>query len=932
MPKRSAYVPVFLAVCLAVFLANTGVAVPADDGEIARLVKGLGSTDWQERDRSEERLGELGLPAKRALDEATRSRDEEVAWRARKILARITRTRLTVALSTPEGTPGAGLPLSVNLLRMPGTSTASEGRTDADGRLALDTPLEAGSYQLQASSPGYLPIRIEPLCLAGGERTAAIRLERGAKVSGTLSFQDGKGAAGIALGLMPCLEPAQIHRYLEIGNRRETVSDAEGRFAFEPVPEGNYRLMAEARVRGGLAQIFPRRLLVLHEGEILAGLALALPDDPATVPGLMRDAILSGRCVDAAGKPLSGHLRFFLDGVAGWPEHSGEAKAGADGSFAALVPPGRHWLSANLPHTAPTTMGPVSLAPGANPPLTLVLGPGGSLSGVAVGPQGVPVEGAEIAHYHPGRLEVGTPETSITHQILFADKQGRFAVPNAAPGTWEMRATVEGGGLGPAQTLQIKEGETRQLTLPVPEGVVVTGRVLAEDGTPCEHAQLRAYAEAWDAHAGDPWEPYAGAQGESFSGGEFEMVLPVPGAWRIVAEKAGFRRGAVAAVSRKPGDRVGELTVRLAPAAPGSLLVRVVDAAGRPLPCAQVQVLSLHPCRGPLRTDARGEALLDQLPPGAYPVAVTKVDFAPLIVWADVSEDAQASVTCVLKEGSGLSGRLLDAAGRPLPGHAVWAWRDEFSIRHVEEQFGTAAWETLTDDEGRYRFEHLPPGKLKVTPAPDGRAAPLWIGAVPPDGRSLDGVNFTLTEGLSLEVAVTDPKGKPVPNASVEAYPAGSLTDPYSIDLYAVAFTDAQGVARLPGLPPGAIVDLLVNHPDHPWVFRRAQKVPAEGIWKLEVPIGKGERCEGRIRFTPPARLGDAFQEDVFVLALGPGAGKTRVREDGRFVFVRLLPGEYEVFLTVGNRRMAGVPLTVEAGKDASCGMTLARPLPALDY
>ena len=401
MPKRSAW---FLAVCLA--LAGGGLS--ADNGEIARLVKGLGSADWQERDRAEAELGELGLPAKRALDEAALSNDEEVAWRARKILARITRTRLTLELSTPEGTPGAGLPLSVNLLRMPGTSTASEGKTDAGGRLVLDTPLDAGRYQLQASTPGYLGVRIEPLCLAGGERTAAIRLERGAKVSGTLRFQDGKPAAGVALGLMPCLESAQIHRYLEIGNRREAASDAEGRFAFEPAPEGNYRLMAEARVRGGLARIFPRRLLVLHEGEVLAGLTLELPDDPAAVPGLMRDAVLSGRCVDKDGKPLSGHLRFFLDGIAGWPEHSGEARAGADGAFAALVPPGRHWLSAALPHTAPVTLGPVALAPGANPPLTLVLGPGGSLSGVAVGPHGIPVENAEIAHYHPGCLEAGT--------------------------------------------------------------------------------------------------------------------------------------------------------------------------------------------------------------------------------------------------------------------------------------------------------------------------------------------------------------------------------------------------------------------------------------------------------------------------------------------------------------------------------------------
>ncbi len=123
MPKRSASLLVVLLACM-------GGSLCAGDEEIGRLVKGLGSADWQERDRAEAELGELGLPAKKALDEATRSSDEEVAWRARKILARITRTRLTLVLETPEGTPGAGLPLSVNLLRMPGNATPSEGKTN----------------------------------------------------------------------------------------------------------------------------------------------------------------------------------------------------------------------------------------------------------------------------------------------------------------------------------------------------------------------------------------------------------------------------------------------------------------------------------------------------------------------------------------------------------------------------------------------------------------------------------------------------------------------------------------------------------------------------------------------------------------------------------------------------------------------------------
>lgn len=906
-----------------------------------RLVKALGSDDWQVRDEAETALERLGLPARPHLEAALKSTDEETVWRARKILARITRTRLTVALETPDGKPAAGVRTSLNLLRQspPGVGTPIEAKADPEGIIRVwdrggDAPflLDPGDYMVQIAAEGFLPVKVEPLRLDGGERTLAWRLERGARVSGTLRFEDGTPAEGVALGLFPCLEPAQIHRYAEIGNRREAVADAEGRFAFEAAPEGHYRLVAEAKVQGCLARILVRRVILLRDGQDVKDLALSLPDDAAGIPHLIREALLTGTCVDPSGKPLAGRLRFFLDGLPGWPEHADEVKTDAGGRFAALVPPGRHWLSAALPQTAPTTLGPVTLAPGANPPVTLVLTPGARLSGVAVDADGAPVPLAEIAHYHPGRLEAGTPETSMNHQIVFADKLGRFEIPNAMPGTWELRATAEGKGLGPSRTFRMKEGDSEEVRLEVTRGIRVTGRVSAADGTPIEHAEIQAHAEAWDNHAGDPWEPYAGASGESFAGGEMDLTLPVPGRWWITARKAGFRNAAILAESKRDGDRLDALEIRLDPAPPGRLRIKASDSEGRPVPNAHVQVLALHPLRAPLRTDARGEAVLDDLPPASYTVAVTKPGYAAAFETAEVAEGREASVAAVLLPGCSLTGRVTGPDGKGLAGYPVWAWRAEFSIRHTEEQFGTASWETTTDAEGRYRFEHLPKGRLKIAPAPGALPCPMWIGATPPGRTEAPGPDFALLPGIPLTVRVADPDGRPVANASVEVYPEKALTDPYSVDLHAVVFTDPEGVARIPPLPPGAPVELLVNHPDWAWVYRQGLTVPGEGTMEQSFRLEPGVPCLGAVKCLAPAHPGDLLQEDVFILALGPGAAKARVRGDGTFSLDRLLPGDYRVFLTVGNRAMAGNALTVLPGKPARLEIPLAKRLPVIDY
>src|SRR3954471_12513114 len=65
------------------------VAHDPDDKEIARLVKQLGSSDFEERDAATKRLTEIGEPAVDALVRAMMTNDVEARRRAEAILTEI---------------------------------------------------------------------------------------------------------------------------------------------------------------------------------------------------------------------------------------------------------------------------------------------------------------------------------------------------------------------------------------------------------------------------------------------------------------------------------------------------------------------------------------------------------------------------------------------------------------------------------------------------------------------------------------------------------------------------------------------------------------------------------------------------------------------------------------------------------------------------
>ena len=81
------WLPRWIALVLLTLPFIPVVAVDADDKEIARLVKQLGSSDYRMRDAATKRLQEIGKPALDAVIRAMMTNDVEARRRAEQIVA-----------------------------------------------------------------------------------------------------------------------------------------------------------------------------------------------------------------------------------------------------------------------------------------------------------------------------------------------------------------------------------------------------------------------------------------------------------------------------------------------------------------------------------------------------------------------------------------------------------------------------------------------------------------------------------------------------------------------------------------------------------------------------------------------------------------------------------------------------------------------------
>lgn len=130
----------------------------SQEPSIPRLVEQLASEDIETREHATEQLGRLGKTARPALLEALRSKDPEVALRAREILRRTDPLQLIRGFASPLSHGFSPLPLTLQL-----------GNEDSRERIFCGRHLELGVWLIEAYEDLDLGPEPEPMWVSPGD-------------------------------------------------------------------------------------------------------------------------------------------------------------------------------------------------------------------------------------------------------------------------------------------------------------------------------------------------------------------------------------------------------------------------------------------------------------------------------------------------------------------------------------------------------------------------------------------------------------------------------------------------------------------------------------------------------------------------------------------------------------------------------------------
>ncbi len=271
------------------------------------------------------------------------------------------------------GGAGKGLEeLMVMVLRegVGGIASATASSVGADGSyaLVLDAP---GDYLVLLGDPRSGEPCAEYLrrIPAGGAVQLDLDLPAGA-IRGRVFGADGRGIAGVPLALYREGLPS----FFEAFGGRRARSGADGSFAFELLPPGDYRARAGLAFEGAwnptghAVAVGPR--VRLEGGRALEGLELEL----------FRPGTLAGTVVDSNGKPVVGAVVFLRDEEARLINPHSAVVSVAAGRFAfPYVAPGRVTACARAGGECSPESEPVAIRAGESSDVRLCVAPGTTL-------------------------------------------------------------------------------------------------------------------------------------------------------------------------------------------------------------------------------------------------------------------------------------------------------------------------------------------------------------------------------------------------------------------------------------------------------------------------------------------------------------------------------------------------------------------------
>ncbi len=523
--------------------------------------------------------------------------------------------------TTTDGEGKFTLKLTVTASNGEGISNARRG-SDRDERDKPDEPVFLATFIVIATEPGYAPARSQQLNMSAGDtEQVALILAHPAAVRGRVV--DGATRKGIPAAALEFHNTERQDRTGWVEPRR-VVTDAEGYFAVNDLPEARYGVSVSAK--GYAVQDYwqTRRFADLTAGgeKDLGEIAL---NPTVSISGRVLDGQTQKPIQAQVGAEKKSANRF------GGPQQSAECKE--DGSFVIEnVEPGTWEVSAEAKGYARSSV-ELTVVAGQNADAgNILLGPGVSISGRVVDvtrkpKAGVDVKLAELRDAGPFIGAIPNEKASVK-----TDEEGRFKHTGLSEGKWHLAIDVE--GFAPLiHKFEIKDqGHEVELVLVV--GGSISGVVKESSGQGIANARVSLLMHGTPGH--DLYKLTGQLEGfGTFGGGGRLLVASTESNGQFMLKNLAPGTYLVAATDDKGGQaltddivvRDGTVTdgLEMVIAAKGSLEVTVLED-GKPAPNITLTLWrGFMPVSGLNATsDESGVAVFKEVPEGGYTLRTSR--------------------------------------------------------------------------------------------------------------------------------------------------------------------------------------------------------------------------------------------------------------------------------------------------------------------
>lgn len=441
-------------------------------------------------------------------------------------------------------------------------------------------------------------------------------------------------------------------------------------------------------------------------------------------------ARISGRVLDVDGEPLKG-VEIWATTESAMMQDNGwtgfvNAQSDEDGAFDLLgVTPGGVTLVANHSKFLDQSQDLGNLADGDHrQDLVLRMGQGGVVSGLVQWPDGRPVEGARV------EVEQAQEESDLfvsfgSESSAKSDKDGRFQITGLGGGTCTVRARARpprekvegrtglrsrlGSSRGPYWRVTLEDvlPSGSELVLVLSKGGTVSGRVVDDTGAAVEKFKVRVVEPGSGNFYG-----FGTNQGTTLSdsfqaeNGRFALEGVPGGEWIATATARGYGDSGAMRVTM---PQSGELTLVVPREA--TVVGVVLDPDGEPVNgarlLAELQQNNWRSSFDPEGDKAKKDGSFSlSLAPGEYEIHAAADGFAESVreTLEVAAGETREGLVLSLRRAARITGTL-DASVGDLAGRDI-------NLNHMDGP----GWDSVsTDDQGRFWFEGLEPGRFDIS-------------------------------------------------------------------------------------------------------------------------------------------------------------------------------------------------------------------------